>query len=148
MGTNLQAFNSKRTLIQLTDGRNCGTKHTVPRGLTERRLKALMDSVYLGRTTDSRSLGWLAANGYVDVVAGSVYCRLPFVPLVRAVRRQGFYYWAGSQEPALVTNEGKHLSGWAASAYIQALRTADFEFPEAWIDPVDVLIRQLRGEAA
>lgn len=111
---------TRATKIHVVAGRNCNTRHVVPRGLTERRFAALMGAVFhCGRgSVDTRSLGWLAANGYVDVVGGSAYVTPWAYPLVTAAKRAGFYYWAGADVPSLVTDDGRHLDGYYAWAYV------------------------------
>lgn len=116
---------TKGTPIRFAVGKNCNTLHAVPRELTDRRLSALMDAVYLHGSRDTRSLGWLAANGYVNIKDGQAFVTLWALPLVRAVKRHGWYYWAGAQEPSLTADDGRLLYGYNAFAYVESLRNEE-----------------------
>ncbi len=107
--------------IRYAVGSNCGTRHAVPSDLTDRRLMALMDAVFIHRVGRASDIGWLALNGYVEIRHGSVYATAWALPLVCAIKRQGYYYWAGSDAPNLITDDGRALDGYYAHEYCKAV---------------------------
>jgi hypothetical protein len=126
---------ARHTKIAVIHASNCDTKHVVPRELTTKRLHALMDCVWVhkGLSVARRSpavLGWLVAKGWLEVRAGGFYATFRALPLVCALKRHGWYYWAGGDAPSFITEDGRAVSGFESS---QELREYMRDAPERFV---------------